>query len=153
MATAIVHIENLHNNAYVLAPIIEAFFESTEKREKDILLSYLVLPLIIHVESNEKIKKSNKRSTIYTIFSDAAIIYGINERVESFKNITNKCLLLSSLEKSIKIEDDMSVRFIERKVDFTFCDPEQLKSAKKLAKLFNSHDIVEIYRKLGITKL
>lgn len=153
MANAIIHINNLHNNAYILSPIIEAFYESTNKRSKDILLSYLVLPLLIHSKSNDKINKSNVRSTIYTTFSDPSIIYGINERVEYFKNITNKCLMLSSIENSIEIEDDMSVRFIERKIDYTFCNQEKLKSATKLAKLFNSHDIVEIYRKLGITKL
>ncbi|MEZ8913922.1 three component ABC system middle component [Vibrio lentus] len=153
MANAIVHIDNIHNNAYILAPIIESFYEGADKRTRNLLLSYLVLPLILHEESRVKILKSNIRSSIYTIFSDASILYGINERVQSFKETTNKCILLSSMENSLNIDSDMSVEFISRNIDYSFCNVDKIKSAKKLAALFNSHDIVEIFRKLGINKI
>ncbi|CAH7228710.1 conserved hypothetical protein [Vibrio chagasii] len=153
MANAIVHIDSIHNNTYILAPIIESFYQETDKRNRDLLLSYLVLPLILHEESRVKILRSNIRSSIYTIFSDTSILYGINERVQSFKEVTNKCILLSSMEKSLNIDDDISVEFIARNIDYSFCNVDKINSAKKLAALFNSHDIVEIFRKLGINKI
>ncbi|MEZ8147707.1 three component ABC system middle component [Enterovibrio norvegicus] len=153
MANAIEHLDNLHNNAYILSPLLESFFENTEQREKDILLSYLVLPLLLHKESSVKIKNSNIKSSIYTIFSSPSIIYGLNDRVYTFKGVTNKCLLLSSMEKSLSINSDMSVNFINKNMDNAFCNRDHLRAAAQLAKLFNSHDIVEIFRKLGVTNL
>lgn len=153
MTSAIVHIDNIHNNAYILAPIIESFYENAKNRKNNLLLSYLILPLIMHEESRTRILNSNVNSSIYTIFADSSRIYGINERTESYKEVTNKCILLSVMEKSIRIENDMSICFVEKRIDSVFCDQDKIKSAKKLAELFNSHEIIEIYRKLGIKKL
>lgn len=46
MNTAADHLYTLHRNAFALAPVIQSFYLNWEPMEKDILLSYLVLPLV-----------------------------------------------------------------------------------------------------------
>ncbi|EJG0913583.1 TPA: hypothetical protein KDY48_004638 [Vibrio parahaemolyticus] len=153
MASAVEHIEVFHQNSYILSPILENFFKHTESREKDILLSYLLFPLILYPESREKLKYANKNSSIYTLFSNQELLYGINDRVRDFKNNTNKCLLVLEQNGSIEITNSMSVNYKSSNLDSSLCDKDSLRAAKNLAILFNSHEIVEIYRKLGIKKL
>ncbi|KJF95207.1 three component ABC system middle component [Photobacterium angustum] len=153
MSNAIDHIESFHYNAYLLAPIIEKFYEFSKEREQNILLSYLVLPLILYPESREKIKYANVNSSIYTIFSEQSITYGLDERIKTFSSITNKCLLLLSNEEAIKINDSMSVTYITKKLDSVLSNKDVMRATQRIAVLFNSHEIVEIFRKLGVKKI
>lgn len=153
MASAVDHIENFHHNAYILSPILERFYEFSKERDRNILLSYLVFPLILYPESRNKLKSANKNSSIYTIFSDQSLFYGLGERVDEFKEITNKCILLLEHEKSVSITSFMSVMYKSSNLDSSLCSADALRAAKNLSILLNSHEIVEIYRKLGIKKI
>ncbi|HHX8446785.1 TPA: three component ABC system middle component [Vibrio diabolicus] len=153
MPNAFDHIDAFHHNAYILAPVLERFFEFCEKRDNNILLSYLVLPLLLYPESRVKLKSANKNSSIYTIFSDQEILFGIGERVNALKFLTNTCLLLLVNNDSITISNNMSISHNSSNLDSSLCSDEILRAAKNLSILFNSHEIIEIYRKLGIKKL
>ncbi|PSV96978.1 hypothetical protein CTM91_19180 [Photobacterium aquimaris] len=153
MANAIDHIESFHYNAYLLAPILERFYEFSIEKDKNILLSYLVLPLLLYPESRNKLKTANIKSSIYTIFSDQTILYGLNERIENFSAITNKCLLLLVNEGSIKINESMSVTYLSKKMDMSLCNKDIVRASKNISILFNSHEIVEVFRKLGVKKI
>lgn len=153
MANALDHIDTFHHNAYILSPVLERFFEFCEGKDNNILLSYLVLPLLLYPESRIKLKSANKNSSIYTIFSEQELLYGIGDRVNSLKSLTNTCLLLLLHSDSITMTDSMSVNYKSSKLDSSLCSNEILRAAKNLSILFNSHEVVEIYRKLGIKKL
>jgi hypothetical protein len=150
MANAVDHIENFHRNAYILSPILEVFYKFSKERDRNITLSYLVFPLILHPESRNKLKFANKNSSIYTIFSEQSIYYGLSERVDEFKEVTNKCILLLDHEKSVSITRLMSIMYKSSNLDTSLCSADELRAAKNLSILLNSHEIVEIYRKLGI---
>ena len=153
MANAVDHIGSFHHNAYILSPILEVFYKFSNERERNVLLSYLVLPLLLYPESRKKLKSANKNSSIYTIFSEPSLLFGLCERVDEFKEITNKCLLLLTHEKSLFINDLMSVSYVASNLDSSLCNKDFLRASKNLSILLNSHDIVEIYRKLGIKKI
>ena len=153
MSNALDHIDAFHHNAYILSPILERFFEFSEGKDNNILLSYLVLPLLLYPESRIKLKSANKNSSIYTIFSNQELLYGIAERVSSLKSLTNTCLLVLLHSESIVITESMTVSYKSGNLDSSLCPDETLRAARNLSILFNSHEVVEIYRKLGIKKL
>ena len=153
MANALDHIDTFHHNAYILSPILERFYSFCKCKEKNILLSYLIFPLLLYPESRIKLKSANKNSSIYTIFSDQELLYGLSDRVDTLKRLTNTCLLVLLHNNSITVTDSMSVKYNSSNLEYSLCTNEMLRAAKNLAILFNSHEIVEIYRKLGIKKL
>ena len=50
----------LNNNIFVLAPLFVSFYKNLKPNPKNLLLSYLVLPLVLYKTSQEKIKNSDK---------------------------------------------------------------------------------------------
>ena len=87
-----------NNNIFVLAPIFVAFYQNLKPNPKNLLLSYLVLPLVLYKTSQEKIKNTNNRSSIFSFLDSKdkrkrANVYGLPERVQEYKEITNQCIL------------------------------------------------------------
>jgi len=48
----------INNNIFVFTPLFVAFYKNLKPNPKNLLLSYLVLPLVLHKTSQEKIKNS-----------------------------------------------------------------------------------------------
>lgn len=44
----------LNNNIFVLAPLFVSFYKNLKPNPKNLLLSYLVLPLVLYKTSQEK---------------------------------------------------------------------------------------------------
>lgn len=153
MANAIDHIDTLNRNTYILIPILEKFYEFSDKRERNILLAYLVFAIILSPNIRGKLINANKNSSIHTLFSDKTILAGIQEKVISFKNITNKCFLLAFQINSLSITSKQSITYIASNSDSSRCSNEILRATKNLAILLNSNQIVDSYRMLGIKKI
>ena len=56
----------INNNIFVFTPLFVAFYQNLKPNPKNLLLSYLVLPLVLHKTSQEKIKNSRTTSSIFT---------------------------------------------------------------------------------------
>jgi hypothetical protein len=153
MANAIDHIDVFNRNAYILTPILEKFYEFTQSRERNILLSYLVFAIILSPNVRSKLINANKNSSIHTLFSDKTILAGIQERVNSYKNITNKCLLLAFQVNSFCMTNNKDITYITSNSDASRCSKEILRATKNLAILLDSYEIVDSYRMLGIKRI
>ena len=55
----------INNNIFVLAPLFVSFYQNLKPTPKNLLLSYLVLPLVLYKTSQEKIKLIEKSSETY----------------------------------------------------------------------------------------
>lgn len=153
MQNAIDYIETLNHNAHILTPILERFYEFSKSRERNILLSYLVLAMILSPRIRKKLEFSKNTSSIHTLFSDKTLLAGIQERVFAFKGITNKCLLLAFQVKSLNITSDKKITYLASNSDATRCSKETLRATKNLAILLDSYEIVDSYRILGIKRV
>ena len=143
----------VHNNAFLLSPLLKEFYINYHGQDKDILLSYLVLPLVLHENTKITLKKSNVTSSLQTFGRNNDNYFGLPERVSEYKDITNKCLQYLIENGHIKINDKLSVEVSPKALG---CDPsikESKKSSKNLVKILRDYDIVTIYRLLGIKKL
>lgn len=159
------YIESVHrvnNNTFVLTPLIVEFYKKLHKTEKNILLAYLVLPLVLNEKSRDSLLRVNTRSSIYSFISNKVKkgssknvenIFGLPYRIENYKSITNSCLQYAIDNKWIEVNSDLSVNVLEE----SMVSSDNLNSAQKassnLYKIFKDLDVVTVYRLLGIKKI
>lgn len=146
------HIYTLRRTPFVLAPVIHSFYDHWDPTEKDILLSYLVLPLVTYKPLQRFLHYAGKTSSLRTLMQEPSRVLGLEVRIEEYKSITNACLLILTSEKSFKINEDMSVE-TQGKIREENADAQILKYARKLAVVLTGENVVSVYRSLGLKSL
>ena len=146
------HIYTLHRTPFALAPLIHSFYDNCESIEKDILLSYLILPLVSYKPMQKFLAGAKRSSSLRTMAADSSRLLGLALRGEEFKSIKNSALLILTAEKSLKINSDMSVISIN-KIRTVNSNKDLLRYSSKLALVFSGEDVFSIYRNLGLKSL
>ena len=149
---AVEHIFTLQRSPIALAPVIHQFFASSQPRDKDLLLSYLVLPMVLYPTTQEYLLKANKTSNLRTLCNDQARLVGLTHNTQQFKSLTHAALLVLQAEQAIEISDDMTVKSL-RDVRTANANSNQLKAARRLSMICAEADVVSIYRTLGFKSL
>ena len=152
MNTAADHLYTLHRNAFALAPVIQSFYLNRGAIEKDVLLSYLVLPLVSFPAMQDYLHTANRTSSIRTMTSESSRLIGLSLRISEYEPITNKALLILRSDESLQLSDDLSVRVSENR-NSENADPKILRYARQLAMVFRNESVVTIYRMLGLKSL
>ena len=153
MSRFVDNVFTLQNNVFALTPLLISFYKNLKCREKNILLSYFVFPLVLNRECIEKIKRLKTNSQLRRITRDKDIMAGFEERFVFYKDITNKCLQYALDCKHIEIDNNLAVRVITD--DSMYSDPflsESLILSSKLYKVFNQ-DVINTYYSFGIKRL
>lgn len=146
------HLYTLHRTPFVLAPVIQSFYQHWEPIEKDILLSYLILPLVTYKPMHAFLHRARKDSSVRTMAADMERLIGLALRVEEFKPITNAALLILGAENSLEVTSDLSVRTLQKPRSAN-ADKALLKYGQKLAMVLSGENVVSIYRMLGLKSL
>lgn len=152
MKTASDHLYTLHRNPFALAPVIQSFYLDWKPIEKDVLLSYLILPLVTFPPMQDFLHYANRNSSIRTMTSDSRRLVGLQLRMDEYKPITNKALLILRADASLTLNEDLSVFASENPLAAN-SDKNMLRFAKKLAMVFRNESVVTIYRMLGLKSL
>ncbi|TNV14011.1 hypothetical protein FH968_21080 [Buttiauxella sp. B2] len=150
--TAADYIYTLRRTPFALAPIIHSFYDHWNPTEKDILLSYLVLPLVTYKPMHKFLHYAGKNSSLRTLMQEPSRVLGLEARIEEYRPITNASLLILTSEKSVKVNDDMSVE-PQGKIREENANAQLIKYARKLAIVFNGENVVSVYRSLGLKSL
>lgn len=151
-------IHKINNNIFVLTPLFVAFYKNLKPTSKNLLLSYLVLPLVLYKTSQQKIKSSKNTSSVFTFLNSKEKnkrenVYGLPKRVQEYKEITNQCILYAIENEWLKLEDDLSiVTLVEQKNNMESLD-DAFKASSKLCNIFKELDVISIYRQLGVKEL
>lgn len=146
------HIYTLHRTPFVCAPVIQSFYRNWEPIERDILLSYLILPLVTYKPMHTFLKGARRDSSVRTMASDASRLVGLAMRVQEFKPITHAALLILAAEKSMEITPELSVRSIKNPHEVN-SDKTLLRYSQKLAMVLSGENVVSIYKMLGLKSL
>jgi len=146
------HLYTLHRTPFALAPVIQSFYQHWDPVEKDILLSYLILPIITYKPMHAFLNRARRDSSIRTMASDAERLIGLAMRVEEFKPITNAAMLILTAENSLEITPELSVRSLQKPQSIN-SDKSLLKYSQKLAMVLSGESVVSIYRMLGLKSL
>ena len=151
-ATVIDHIFTLQRSPYALAPIIHEFYNRSSPRERDILLSYLILPLVLFPPMRDFLASARSTSNLRTMTQAKERLIGLPERISDFKAITHASLLVLTSEKRVELSEDMSIKSIDE-VQISNTKAKLLDAARGLAAVCQGEDIVTIYRMLGLKYL
>ncbi|CAM4363245.1 MULTISPECIES: three component ABC system middle component [Pseudoalteromonas] len=152
MANAIHQLSVLSQSPYLLAPLLLEFYQHVEVQPKNILLSYLVFPLLFSPVAQTKLQRIN-RSTLNTKFGDPTTVEGLEKRLNDFKEITNKAMQVLLEQGLIKVNADLSIQYMKEESQKNHCKQEHIKAARNLAKLVNPFLVEDCYRILRIKKL
>lgn len=153
MSRLVDNISKIHNNPFVLTPLIIGFYNNTEPRPNDILLAYLILPLVLHEESKHSLAYAKVTSSTQSFKRKKENLYGLAGRVESYKDLTNKCIQYAIDNKYIKINKNLSVEVIKKEITTIGSLEKSLRASSNLHKVFRDLDVVSIYRLLGVKEL
>ncbi|MEQ9888289.1 three component ABC system middle component [Pectobacterium zantedeschiae] len=146
------HLYSLHRTPFALAPVIHGFYQDWDSIENDILLSYLILPIVTYKPMHSFLKGARRDSSIRTMSSDAGRLIGLAIRVEEFKPITNAALLILTAEESLEITPELSVRTIKAP-NVANSDKHLFRYGQKLSMVLSGENVVSIYRMLGLKSL
>ncbi|NBF16782.1 hypothetical protein GV729_16075 [Pseudomonas sp. Fl4BN2] len=151
-ASPIEHLFTLQRSPIALAPIIHNFFANSQPRERDLLLSYLVLPMVMYPAMQTYLLTVIKTSNLRTLCKDQSRLVGLTQNTQQFKSLTNAALLVLKAERSIEITKDLTVKSIAD-VRAANANPKQLEAARRLSMVCAEADVVSIYRTLGFKSL
>jgi hypothetical protein len=151
-AKPIEHLFTLQRSPIALAPVIHSFFAHSQPRERDLLLSYLVLPMVLYPAMQDYLLTVRKTSNLRTLCKEQKRLVGLTYNTQQFKSLTNAALLVLQAERSIELTDALTVKSI-KDVRATNANPKQLEAARRLSMVCAEADVVSIYRTLGFKSL
>ncbi len=85
MIKRIEYLYTLYNNIFAYTPLLHSFYEEYIGQDKDILLSYLILPLVLNETSRNKLVKLTARSSLFTFCKYEECIIGLPERIKQYR--------------------------------------------------------------------
>jgi hypothetical protein len=151
-ASPIAHLFTLQRSPIALAPLIHQFFASSKPRERDLLLSYLVLPMVLSPTMQAYLLTVRKTSNMRTLCKDPSRLLGLTRNAQQFRPLTNAAMLILSGEGSIEITKDLTVQSVGA-VKAANANPDHLEAARRLSMVCAESEIVSIYRTLGFKSL
>jgi hypothetical protein len=167
MSKVIQHLNILHNNPFILTPIIVNFYEVYEgKQAKDMFLAYLILPMVLYEYSKVILKfKKKELRTFINFFKKEELsknkqeikkndkLFGLPGRIEEYKELTNTCLQYAFDTGALQLNQDLSITFLKNDFKIDNSMVEYLKASENLAFLLKKEKITNIYIRLGIKKV
>lgn len=153
MSKFIENISTLQNNTFALTPLLVSFYKNLKPTDKNILLAYFVLPLVLNNEFLEKIQKITTASNLSRITRDKDIMAGFEERFYFYKEQTNMCLQYAIDCRYIEVDKNLTVIVINdnnRPAD-TRLD-KSLRLASQLSNIFTKN-VINTYYAFGIKAL
>lgn len=154
MAKAIDNIYAILNNPFKLMELIVDFYSNYENKDNDMLLSYLILPLILNEDSRKKLKNLNKNSNILSLTKETNNIIGLELMIDEYKDVTNKCIQVAISDGYLELKQNRSLIRTNKRVENSFYkNTEMIKATRKFAMIVKSNEIVSIYRMLGVKRI
>ncbi len=146
------HLFTLQRSPFAVAPIIHQFYKHSTPHKRDVLLSYLVLPMVLYPPMRDYLLTVRSTSSLRTLCKNQARLVGLTVRVQEFKPLTHAAMLVLKAEQGIEVTDDLAVKAIGE-VRTANTNQEQLEAGRRLALICKGVDVVSIYRTLGFKSL
>ena len=153
MSKFIENISTLQNNTFALTPLLVSFYKNLKPTDKNILLAYFVLPLVLNNEFLEKIQKITTASNLSRITRDKDIMAGFEERFYFYKEQTKMCLQYAIDCRYIEVDKNLTVTVINdnnRSTDARL--DKSFRLASQLSNIFTKN-VINTYYAFGIKAL
>lgn len=134
-------------NPFKYGEYLAVFYHKLVGVEQNLLLAPLLIPLFTHPFLKEKIRNSKKTSSLHTIFfQNNKELYDLQERIDVLRELTSESMQYCLLNQWLTINSDTLSFYPSSNIDVI----GKIQVAEKLAQLFSSHSIREIYTSLGV---
>lgn len=146
-------LQKINYNSFILAPILMAFYKDCHVSKDNILLSYLIFPILFSNKwkgLNVKIRKDSKLEK--WVLKDQMPIEGLCERIEFFADCTTTALQYCFDQKWAYIDEDSNVILTDN-MDWNDNSQRIMHFATKFNCLIAQMSVSQIYSSLGISKL
>lgn len=153
MSDAVSSFQVLHSNPFVFGPLFPAFASELGIKKNGFLLGYLVLPFCLQVESRGFLERANSASSIRTLSGDSSRLFGLEQRIFDFTALTNESIQYSINVGALSLDEDLALVEAGAWAEELIVEPNLLKAAKRLGKIFAPHDVLTVCRTLGIQRL
>jgi hypothetical protein len=147
--------DTLFNNPFLLSPVLPAFYAAYGNRDKNILLSYLVLPLVLPPASRNALVHLNLKSSMRTFLKKRERVYGLAKNIAAYRRLTNNILqhnvdsgLLTISQRAALAPASAGKSYLNG-----ICPADILKAAGKLGVICRPHSIPAIFLQFGIKHL
>lgn len=148
MSSIVDALYELKYNPFEYGAYLASFYAALGAAENNLLLAPLVIPLCSHPVFGKRLFNSNIRSTIWSVFDDRTKLYDLQERIDGFQALTEKCIHYCLVNDWMSVdEQNLALHPCCDETGSTFINH---KSAEKLGRLLNGHSVVEVYAFLGV---
>lgn len=150
------YVENLqviYKNPFILAPLITNFYSNIGNKPNNILLCYLIFPMVLDEDRRDYLLKSSINSSIYTFKSRKNLLVGISSSLTHFKSLTSSSLQHAIDNNWVIVNNDMSISVVENQENIQEHLGDAYRATAKLNNIFGSVDVVSIYKFLGVKEL
>lgn len=153
MSDTLKNIGIIECNIFTLTPLLVAFYGNMPSKERNLLYSYLLFPIVLHKPS-EKLVRLNKRSRITRITEDSEIMAGFQDRLQFYKKLTNECIQYAIECGALKLDTEHLILSKGKPVKF-YTNPKLGKALNIASELYKilKQDVVTTYIQLGIHQL
>lgn len=153
MSDPIEHLNSLHNNPFIFAPALAAFFDSIGDKENGFLLAYLLLPITLHLPARNFLQKARPNSNLRTMLKDHTYIHGLSDRVIQYKDLTNITINYLLDLRKVVVQDQLKIS-VNGDIKFAAIAPPGLTDASViLGNFFRPYEVQMIFRMLGVMSL
>lgn len=156
----LVHLHTLYNNPFLLEPIFPAFFRALGDKPNGVLLSYLVLPLVLPMQTRGALRRLRQSSSLLTFTSPTHREYrerfmGLGIRVGQNRELTSACLQYNFDLGTLNIGANLNIEVAPDRNGTTNsnCPSDAITAASKLGGIMRPHTIPMIFAELGIANL
>lgn len=150
MSKAIKYLGTLYNNPFIFGHVLYTFYKALSEKDNSVLLSYLVLPLTLYPASqNYLTQRRNPKSCLRILTKERSRIFGLQERIQEYHNMTNTTLQYATDIGALRINEHMSVEIISDWPTGFISPPNANRAAEKLGVFMSNFDVPTTYRMLG----
>lgn len=149
MSNIVSEVIKIKYNFFTLAPAMLSFYESCQVKQNNVLLMYLLFPIILNsdwIGERPRIRKDSRLEK--WVKNNRIHVEGLPERITTFEHLT---------ETTMQYCIDMGYAYIDENNVIVVKKPSQnrlfVATAEKLAKLMGESSPAKIYATLGIREL
>lgn len=143
------------NNPFLLYPILVSFYKNLLNVNSNLLLAYVVFPLVLSKDGQNILKNLKSTSSILKLQAEnKVLIFRLNARIDEYKMLTNNCIQYC-LDNEYLLLDGVNVK-VGRPISLDLKKYElclSVRCAERLGRVLSNYDVVDVFKFLGIKKL
>lgn len=150
MSNIISDVVRIKYNNFTLAPAMLSYYETCQVKQDNILLMYLLFPVVMNSDWIDNLPRVQSRSRLEIWVRENRLhIEGLSERIKIFQHLTETTLQYCIDMEYVKVDEYNNVLVLNnpyKKGDF-------VDAAMRLTKLLGKSTPAKIYATLGIREL